>query len=1391
MLRNKRKISLFLSLVMVLGIVFGILPEQAFADDTVSLKILHTNDIHGRFEYSDGREASIGFAKLKTKIDEVRAANSNVLLLDGGDTTHGTVDINLTEGKAMIDFMNTVKYDAMVSGNHDFNYGYERLLELRNLADFPVLAANVKKEDGSMDFESYKIQEMNGIKVGMFGLATEETKYKSSPTNTEGIDFTSYIEASRKAVAYFKDKNVDLIVAITHIGIDEETDVTTKDIAKEVDGIDVIIDGHSHTELPEGLVVNNTLIAQTGSYLKNLGMVDIEFKGGKVVSKKASLFSSVEAADIIEDPDMKAEIDAMLSSNEEVKKQVIGKSTVDLDGEREIVRKEESTLGNVITDAMLKSSGADVALTNGGGIRASIEKGDITLGAVMNAFPFTNFLRTIEVTGAEILQALEHGVDSFPGTAGKFPHVAGMKYVFDPYKPAGERVVDVKIAGKKLVEDQKYKLVTNDFVAIGGDGYEMFKGKKIIAEGALLSDVLVEYFNSEGTISPSIEGRITTLDGPVERLDGESRVETAVKISEDAFTDGSAADVVLVGYNGEADALSGSLLAANKKAPVLIADKGTLSEKVKSELKRLGAKNIHILGGERAVSPAIEKELKALKFNVNRIGGEDRYATAAHVAKEVNGKTAKKIFLASGEDTRLADALSIAPVSAKNGIPVLLIKNSTTVPKATMDQIKAFGVEEIEIIGGEMAVNSSVKKHFPGVKFERTAGDNRWDTSLAVARKYFKDADKAIVTYGWKYADALVGGYFGAMNNAPVLLTGIDKISPEVTSYLESDIEFAYILGGTKAVSQEVIYKIVGVLRGKSEDMTITILGTTDIHGNIYNWSYEDRAETNNSGMAKVKSVVDEVRAENPNTILVDAGDLIQGTILTDEIYTKDLTRINPMIDVLNFMEYDAMALGNHEFNFGVDVVEKAMIDAKFPVLSANILNKADNTNFARPYTIIEKEGVKVGILGLTTPNIPRWDGDKVKDLDFIGMDEAADKYIDEMKEKGADVIVTVSHSSLDKEYQEGDYMRSVIEKHPDITASMVGHSHKSVNEVVGTTVVGAARDRGSEVVRIDIDVKKSKDKIEVKDKKVTLIKTDEYEASADLKEYTKEYHQTTLDFISNELGTASADFQPKNEIKGIPEGQIRDTAVIDLINKIQLDNTDADVSAAALFSSTSNIKAGPVTYADIFGIYKYPNTLYTVEVTGQELMNYMEWSYKYYNQFKDGDINVSFNPNMRAYLFDMFSGVDYKVDISKPAGERVTDIKFKGQDLKTDDKLKLVINDYRYSVLKNEEIIKGEPISKTDPLSVREMISSHIQELGTIDPIVDNNWEIIGADFNHALRDYIITEVNEGRIELPKSEDGRTPNVKSLNVYELIKDGKIPASVLEEHNLDANGKPK
>lgn len=512
MFRNRKILSIFLSLMLVIGMVIGGTSSEVFAEGSTTITILHVNDVHGRLE-PDEREGAMGFGVFKAKLDELREENPNLLLLNAGDALHGTTMVNLTDGEAMITMMNAVGFDALVPGNHDFNYGYDRLLELKELAEFPVIAANVVKEaDGESDFDAYVIEEVDGVRVGIFGLATEETKFKSHPDNTVGINFVNPVEAAKEAVKALQDEGVDVVIALVHLGIEGTVDTTSKEVAENVEGIDLIIDGHSHEEL--NLTFGDALLVQAGSYLKNIGVVELEVSEGKVVNKDASLIPTADLAEVEPDKEIVAMVEKINEANKPILDVVVGKAKVELFGGREegnSVRANETILGNLIADVMRESTGADIAFANGGGIRATIPEGEVKVDDIIKAFPFTNTIASIEITGQELMDALEHGVELYPEEAGWFPQISGMSMKFDPNKEKGSRVLEVVVGGKPFDINGKYILATNDFMASGGDDYTMFANKPFVAEGGLLSDVLIEHFKEVGEVTAELENRIVNL----------------------------------------------------------------------------------------------------------------------------------------------------------------------------------------------------------------------------------------------------------------------------------------------------------------------------------------------------------------------------------------------------------------------------------------------------------------------------------------------------------------------------------------------------------------------------------------------------------------------------------------------------------------------------------------------------------------------------------------------------------------------------------------------------------------------------------------------------------------------------------------------------------------
>lgn len=505
--KKTRILSLLVMLSMVLGLVFAPVAGVYAEENTVTVTIVHTNDTHSRVLDKDG----VGFSKIATKIKELKEANPNVLVVDAGDTLHGQTYATISKGESVVKIMNAIGYDVMTPGNHDFNYGQERLLELKGLMEFPIVSANVVKKDGSTLLEPYVIKEVGGLKIGIFGLSTPETSYMTHPKNVEGLTFADPIEKAKEMVAKLKEEKVDAIIALTHIGLDESSKITSDKIAEEVEGIDLIVDGHSHTLLNEGKVVKDTLIAQTGGYNANFGVVTLTFKDGKIVTKEPLLISKEAAAEIESNADILALIKETEDANKVITDVVVSKTDVKLDGERNNVRGGETNLSNLITDAMLNISKADIAITNGGGIRASIDVGDITMGEIITVLPFGNYVVVKEYTGAQVLAALEHGTKSYPEPAGSFAQVAGLTFTLDLNQEAGKRVKDVKVGGAPLDLAKTYKVATNDFMATGGDDYVMFKEGTLVVELPALDEVLLEYIQKLDSIPAEARPRMTVI----------------------------------------------------------------------------------------------------------------------------------------------------------------------------------------------------------------------------------------------------------------------------------------------------------------------------------------------------------------------------------------------------------------------------------------------------------------------------------------------------------------------------------------------------------------------------------------------------------------------------------------------------------------------------------------------------------------------------------------------------------------------------------------------------------------------------------------------------------------------------------------------------------------
>lgn len=463
--------------------------------------IFHTNDIHARVNANDDGGKAIALADLSAYVKAMKVKNKNTFWFDAGDTFHGMPSINISKGINMVNLLNATPLDLMVPGNHDFDYGMNQLMEIQSKLKAQILSANIiKQSTRKYIFEPSKIYKTkDGIKIGVFGLSTPETKYKSKPQNTEGLEFLNPVEKSKLMIRNLRNQ-CDILVAVMHMGLDESSEFTSKRVAEETEGIDLIIDGHSHTKLPNGMKVKNTLIVQTGEQAQNLGQVKIEVENHKVKTKSAKLISKTELQKMIEKSDVEVlkVLNQVERNNEAIFNTEITHSDKKLSSERLLVRRRESELGNLVTDAFRWKTKADIAVINGGGLRADLPAGIIKYGDLLALFPFENVVQTVDINGAVIRAMLEHSVSAYPEELGGFLQVSGMTFSFDPNQPVGRRIKEVYVNGKLLNDKLIYTLATNDFLISGGDDYQMLKGAKIMNTFGTCEEILSDYLNTQG-----------------------------------------------------------------------------------------------------------------------------------------------------------------------------------------------------------------------------------------------------------------------------------------------------------------------------------------------------------------------------------------------------------------------------------------------------------------------------------------------------------------------------------------------------------------------------------------------------------------------------------------------------------------------------------------------------------------------------------------------------------------------------------------------------------------------------------------------------------------------------------------------------------------------------
>lgn len=515
-----------ISRIMTTTCTLAMMGSMAAAD--YSLTILHTNDFHARFEpisrfdsgcsAEDNAEGKCfgGTARLVTAIADARARTNNSILVDGGDQFQGTLFYTYYKGAAAAEFMNQLGYDGMTVGNHEFDDGPEVLKGFMDSVQFPVLMSNADVSNEPLLADTLMkstVIERGGEQIGMIGLTPEDTHELASPG--PNVTFSDPIAAVQSEVDKLTAMGVNKIVVLSHSGYGVDLEV-----AANTTGVDVIVGGHTNTLLgddedaagPYPTMVGDTAIVQAYAYGKFLGELNVTFDDNGVITEAAGAPLLIDAS-VAEDEATVARVAELAVPLEEIRQRVVAETAASIEGDRSECRAMECEMGNLIADAMLDrvaDQGIQIAFQNSGGIRASIDAGEVTMGEVLTVLPFQNTLSTFQVTGAAMIAALENGASQHEDGSGRFPQVSGMSFTVDLSQEPGSRISDIMVGGAAIDPDAVYGVVSNNFVRNGGDGYSMFEDAMNAYDfGPDLADVTAEFIAANAPYQPYTDGRIT------------------------------------------------------------------------------------------------------------------------------------------------------------------------------------------------------------------------------------------------------------------------------------------------------------------------------------------------------------------------------------------------------------------------------------------------------------------------------------------------------------------------------------------------------------------------------------------------------------------------------------------------------------------------------------------------------------------------------------------------------------------------------------------------------------------------------------------------------------------------------------------------------------------
>ena len=518
----------------------------------------------------------------------------------------------------------------------------------------------------------------------------------------------------------------------------------------------------------------------------------------------------------------------------------------------------------------------------------------------------------------------------------------------------------------------------------------------------------------------------------------------------------------------------------------------------------------------------------------------------------------------------------------------------------------------------------------------------------------------------------------------------------------------------------------------------VTLVATTDMHGNLYPYDYFTRLPAPR-GLASAATLVEEVRSETPNTILVDCGDTIQGSSLESvhqaAVRAGTTTAPDPMMLAMNALGYDAMVVGNHEYNFGLANLEAARKAARFPWLSANTRVAPGGLEAFAPYVVKTVAGVKVAVIGVTTAAVPEWEKpENIQGLSFDTAEEGVRRALAALEPEHPDLVIAAVHGGIDRDPETGvvrpgekpgeNPAWTLAERFPQLAAVVFGHSHqREPGRRVNGVLLVQPRNWAMEVARVDFTLRRGEDgRWALADARSRLLPvTPQTKPDPRVTEIARPYHEAAEKWLDQPVARSSAALDGAR-------GRFEDSALVDAIHEVQLHYAKADVSLTALFSPRVRVSAGPVTAREVAALYLYDNELYAVEGDGKMLREALENAARFFRTCPDAacDRGPLVDPNVRGYNYDMAEGVEYEIDLTQPVGSRVRNLTFHGAPLRDEQPLRIALNNYRAAGSGSYTMFRGAKVVYRSGRDIRDLMVDYFREKGSLPATADGNWRIV-----------------------------------------------------------------